>query len=187
MSTTTTTTPRLFLTDYASYNNGSQFEFGHWVDLDDFSDVDEFREYMNEHFKMADLKSPLDDYGSVREEPMFTDFEGFPRELYSESGGLDDLFKYLSVHDEYAKNVQFLIEQSFSIEDAIERCEEPVFYENGFDSNTKWELFEMHYPEADKMADTYQYLSIDYDAFIDNEFHEFKDEDGNNWYVSFEN
>lgn len=35
-------TPKLFLTDYASYNNGTQFQFGHWVDLTDFSDATEF-------------------------------------------------------------------------------------------------------------------------------------------------
>ena len=36
MKTTTETQPK-FLTDYASYNNGTQFEFGHWVNLEDFS------------------------------------------------------------------------------------------------------------------------------------------------------
>lgn len=39
---TTTESPKLFLTDYASYNEGKQFEFGHWVDLSQFSDADEF-------------------------------------------------------------------------------------------------------------------------------------------------
>jgi hypothetical protein len=41
-TTTTGTAPQIFLTDYASYNNGTQFEFGHWVDLSEFSDADEF-------------------------------------------------------------------------------------------------------------------------------------------------
>lgn len=77
-----TDTPKLFLTDYASYNNGTQFEFGHWVDLTDFSDADEFFDYIQEHFEEADEKSPLD---SPREEIMFTDYENFPSQFYSES------------------------------------------------------------------------------------------------------
>jgi hypothetical protein len=76
----------IFLTDYASYNNGTQFEFGHWVNLDDHSDADELNEYILQHFKEADKKSPLDKWGSTREEIMITDFEGFPEVLYSESG-----------------------------------------------------------------------------------------------------
>lgn len=89
------TTAKLFLTDYASYNNGTQMEFGHWVDLSDFNDADEFREYISTHFKECDEKSPLD---SPREETMFTDFEGFPSSLYSESLNDDELnkiFKYI--------------------------------------------------------------------------------------------
>tara|TARA_S200002703_G_scaffold159548_1_gene173413 strand:- start:625 stop:1176 length:552 start_codon:yes stop_codon:yes gene_type:complete len=74
---------RIFLTDYASYNNGSQFEFGHWVEIRKFTDADGLMKYIKEHFEKADEKSPLD---SPREEIMITDFEGFPKEFYSESG-----------------------------------------------------------------------------------------------------
>lgn len=95
---TLTDTPRIFLTDYASYNNGSQFEFGHWVELSDFSDANELMQYIVDHFEEADKNSPLD---SPREEIMITDYEGFPRSLYSESMGLSDferlykLFEYM--------------------------------------------------------------------------------------------
>lgn len=83
---------RIFLTDYASYNNGTQFQFGHWVDLDQFSDADELRDYIQEHFKECDEESPLD---SPREEIMITDYEGFPDEFYSESGmDFDLLFEF---------------------------------------------------------------------------------------------
>lgn len=92
---TETTTARFFLTDYASYNNGTQFEFGHWVELSDFSDADELNEYILNHFKEADEKSPLD---SPREEIMITDYEGFPSSYYSESGmDFEKLFKYLEL------------------------------------------------------------------------------------------
>lgn len=88
---------QLFLTDYASYNNGSQFEFGHWVDLSDFSGPDEFLEYIENHFKECDELSPLP-CGSKREEPMFTDYEGFPPQLYGESmcsQEIEVLFQFL--------------------------------------------------------------------------------------------
>lgn len=75
---------KLFLTDYASYNNGTQFEFGHWVDLTDFNSAEDFLEYCTEHLQEADEKSPIDTF-TIREEIMFTDFEGFPQELYCES------------------------------------------------------------------------------------------------------
>ena len=96
--TTTTTTPQIFLTDYASYNNGTQFEFGHWVDLTQFSDVDELNEYIKNHFEECDKESPLDEYGSKREEIMITDYEGFPEEFYSESGcDFEKIFKYIEI------------------------------------------------------------------------------------------
>lgn len=81
---------QIFLTDYASYNDGSQFEFGHWVDLSDFSDASDLMEYIGNHFAECDRKNPL---GSPREEIMITDFEGFPESLYSESMGLAEFEK----------------------------------------------------------------------------------------------
>lgn len=91
----TTTEARIFLTDYASYNNGTQFEFGHWVELDQFSDAEELQEYIKNHFEEADEKSPLE---SPREETMITDFEGFPEEFYSESGcDWEKIFKYIEL------------------------------------------------------------------------------------------
>lgn len=87
---------RVFLTDYASYNNGTQFEFGHWVDLNNFESAEELNEYISKHFKAADKKSPL---SSPREEIMITDSEGFPSELYSESMNFDILFDYFDRAD----------------------------------------------------------------------------------------
>lgn len=84
---------RIFLTDYASYNQGTQFEFGHWVELDQFNDAEELNEYINAHFEEADEKSPLA-CGSEREEIMITDFEGFPSELYDECMNFETLFEY---------------------------------------------------------------------------------------------
>jgi len=84
---------RIFLTDYASYNAGTQFEFGHWVSLDKFEDADELNAYIAKHFKNADKKSPLG-FGSIREEIMITDFEGFPKAFYDECMDFEPLFEY---------------------------------------------------------------------------------------------
>jgi len=97
METLTGTQARIFLTDYASYNNGTQFEFGHWVDLNDFNDAEELNDYIVNHFAECDETSPLP-CGSKREETMITDFEGFPEEFYSESGcDWDKIFKYIEI------------------------------------------------------------------------------------------
>ena len=98
MSTTTKTIARLFVTDYASYNNGTQFQFGHWVNLSDFNDAEEFIEYITNHLAEADKTSPIE--GTTREEIMFTDFEGFPKSLYHESmsiTGIEKIFNYLAL------------------------------------------------------------------------------------------
>ena len=86
------TTAKLFVTDYQSYNEGRQFKFGHWVELNDFTDAEDFNEYLNNHFKNT---VGIEDF-----EPMYTDFEGFPESLYSESlstGELEKIFKYIEI------------------------------------------------------------------------------------------
>ena len=111
---------RIFLTDYASYNNGTQFEFGHWVDLAQFHGAEDLNEYILKHFKDADEKSPLL-CGSEREEIMITDFEGFPSELYSESMSFDVLFEYFERADSCGYDLEvieaFASVGSYSIDD----------------------------------------------------------------------
>lgn len=83
---------KVFLTDYNSYNEGDQFKFGHWVDLTEFSGVEEFKDYLDNHFKNV---VGLEDY-----EPMYTDFEGFDESLYSESMSdtdLEKIFQYIEI------------------------------------------------------------------------------------------
>lgn len=164
---------KIFLTDYASYNNGTQFEFGHWVDLTDFADVDEFNEYVREHFEEADKKSPLG-LGCKREEIMITDFEGFPRELYSESGmDFGQLFEYINLEDHELAAVTFILEQGQDFDYAMEHREDVRMYEdNG--RKTHYELFEMWYPEADKAEQTCDYLEINYDRFIEENYTKFE-------------
>jgi hypothetical protein len=99
MRTAIVTTAKLFVTDYASYNEGSQFKFGHWVELDDFNDVEEFLDYVKVHFEKCDEESPLT-CGGTREELMITDYEGFPEFLYCESlskSGVEKIYKYIEL------------------------------------------------------------------------------------------
>jgi len=168
------TTPKLFLTDYASYNNGTQFEFGHWVDMTNFADEVEFADYMTEHFKSADKKSPLPG-GSIREEPMFTDYENFPSALYSESGDLKDLFEYINFDDDKKILVAALMElEGFGITEAIEGSDDRYIREFDRWGEDKYNLFNEYFPEADKADDNCNYLSIDYDRFIEDCFLEFE-------------
>ena len=91
MKTTVKSESRIFVTDYASYNEGSQFKHGHWVELDQFNDVDELNEYLSKHFQDAGINDP---------EIMITDFEGFPERFYSESYNshlMGELFEYFEL------------------------------------------------------------------------------------------
>jgi len=100
--TTTATTPKLFVTDYASYNEGTQFKYGHWVDLAEFDTVEDFEEYLQGHFEKSGIEDP---------EIMYTDFEGFPVYLYGESLNSDELekiFKYKDLDIENFSNNDWL-------------------------------------------------------------------------------
>lgn len=95
--------PKLFLTDYASYNEGTQFEFGHWVDLTDFTDAEEFFDYIREHFEKCDNESTLP-CGTPREEIMFTDYAFFPALLYGESLSTEEvqkIYDYIEIFKDY--------------------------------------------------------------------------------------
>lgn len=162
---------KIFLTDYASYNNGTQFEFGHWIDLTQFADVNEFNHYVTEHFKHADETNPLD---SPREEMMITGYEGFPSSLYSESGmNFEQLFEYINLEDNELCAVTFLLEQGQDFEYAMERCEDVQMYEDE-GRKTHYELFEMWYPAAAAAEQKCDYLEIDYDRFIKEYYTEFE-------------
>src|SRR5690554_218013 len=97
---TISTSAKLFVTDYASYNAGLQFVCGQWYDLGDYSDASELLEAVTEHYQET-LNDPLyEDEKQQYEknsintndlELMFTDFEGFPDSLYSESMSEDEI------------------------------------------------------------------------------------------------
>lgn len=76
------TTPQVYVSTYAKYNNGNLK--GEWVDLDGFDSYDEFIGYCKELH--ADEADP---------EFMYQDYEGFPHELYCECMGEKDFNKIL--------------------------------------------------------------------------------------------
>lgn len=89
-TTTDTTKARLYVGTYAKYNNGSIA--GAWLDLEDYADAEEFMTACRELHK--DESDP---------ELMFQDFEGFPKELYSESMSTEDagkLYAFLALDEE---------------------------------------------------------------------------------------
>ena len=87
---------RIFATDYQSYNEGRQFTYGKWVDLSDFSDAEEVLDHIKENCIPPEIK---DDF-----ELMITDFEGFPRFLYSEAMSGTEIENILSYIKEDFEN-----------------------------------------------------------------------------------
>lgn len=168
--------PCLFVTDYASYNEGTQFEFGHWVKLTDFSNANDFSTYLFFHFKECDEKRPLG-CGSQREEYMFTDYENFPLAFYSESMSGDDmkrLFMFIELSDEDKRKVAYLLDQGESVDYALSFYENVYMGEYDGTNRAKWDLFHEFYPEAEIAEQSNEYLTIDYDRFINEKFNEFE-------------
>jgi hypothetical protein len=173
--------PSIFLTDYASYNNGKQFEFGHWVDLTDFSDADELNDYIENHFKEADEKSPLG-WGGKREETMITDFENLPASLYSESNmNFENIYTYIDLDDNDKIKVNFILEQNNDFDYAINHYDNVDLTENT--RSNIYDLFEMYYPEACESESKCDYLKIDYDRFIKENYTEF-DYEGTSYLIN---
>jgi antirestriction protein len=85
--TTTEVKPALYVGTYAKYNNGSIA--GKWLYLEDYADTTAFLKACEELHK--DESDP---------ELMFQDFEGFPKEFYSESCSiveLDKLYEWVNM------------------------------------------------------------------------------------------
>jgi hypothetical protein len=148
------TEPRIFLTDYASYNNGTQFEFGHWLDLDQFGDAEDLQEYITNHFEEADQKSPL--FGGAREETMITDFEGFPDHFYGECMNFEPLFEFLNL-DEDEKLLR-----EINLELGRSEDEETQFFEGStYSCNDVWEAYEQIFGDIEEKP----YFSFDWEHY----------------------
>ena len=170
---------KLFLTDYASYNEGKQFQFGHWVDLTDFSDTLEFMDYINDHFKRADKISPLD---SPREEIMFTDYEDLPETLYSETLNLhqlDTIFMYIDLDDNEKVSFEYLV--NYLGYNANDVNSSDIAEYRGIEDydGIEYDMFEEYYPNLESSN---PYIRINYDDFMYETFNEFTASNGTIYY-----
>lgn len=86
MTTIATSTARVYVGTYEKYNNGS-IE-GAWLDLDDYSDRDDFYAACQEL------------HGPGEHEFMFQDFEGIPDGMISESHIDADVWDWLALDDD---------------------------------------------------------------------------------------
>ena len=170
--------PAVYIGTYGHYNDGNLDGVGEasgWIDLTTFKDADEFRSWLSEQAK----KDPTEDH-----EFMFQDFQGFPRDLYSESSVSDDVFAF----------IDFKKKSNLS-DDAIEDITEVVDTNRLVEANEKGYI---HVFNASDFGDVAQSIVDDYgteaftredwqDAFDyerygrDASFNEpvFTDEDGN--------
>ena len=114
---------------------------------------------------------------------MITDFEGFPKSLYQESGSawIENVYTWLNLEDHEKDSFEFLLEQGYEIDQAIEKCEDLCMYEYNTHSDI-YDIFEMFYPEAEEQERQNPYLTIDYNSFKDT-FTEFESETGNCYLV----
>lgn len=178
---------KLFITDYASYNNGTQFEFGHWVDLTTFNDADEFMQYVSDHLKQADEDSPLL-CETKREEPMCTDYEGFPESLYSESMSakeVKELFEYIALDIRQQHAYEYLTtDLGYSHHSAIMQVDDILLWEVVSNKNgIIYDIFRELFPEAEKAEQSNPYLRINYDQFASECLNEFTAIDGTEYLI----
>ena len=98
------TIPAIYVGTYAKYNNGSIN--GAWLSLTDYKDSAEFYKACKELHN-----------GEPNPEFMFQDSEGFPEKLYSESGGIDEIYEYLNFIDDQNENAVCAFLTLYDIQD----------------------------------------------------------------------
>lgn len=166
-------TPRLFVTTYGLYNDGRQFESddtGFWFDVGDY-DIED----LENHFK----EKGLDDDPEL----MFTDFEGFPDSLYSESMSQDDLNKieaYSDLNDDQQKIIEFLVnDYGFDLDQAISKLDDIYVYDGSITDYVEDEAVPMLFDslgldkhQADEIEKYFDYDSYAQTLEINGELHE---------------
>ena len=102
--------PRIYVASLTDYNNGKlvgeYFEFKNYYDEDDLLDgITEYLEGLTEEF----------DDGEIREEFAIHDYEGFPREYYSEYMGLEDfkqIYDFIRISEEIDLPMDIVMERA---------------------------------------------------------------------------
>ena len=161
--------PCLFVTDYASYNEGIQFRHGHWVDLTEFEDADNFSEYLTNFMDYCTKKD-----GELREEVMFTDFSSFPRSLYGECmsfADLEKLFDFIHLDDE--DKIKYAAAAAYHGDDyAISEYENMIVME-GSELDTAYDFYEMMFPDECAVVEKASWASFNKELFAHYNLYEF--------------
>lgn len=151
----TNATIQVYVSTYAKYNSGNLK--GAWVDLETYDTEDLF----NDH--IAELHND-----EVDPEFMIQDFEGFPREFYSESGLDSRVFEWLELTDSDRERVAAFL-------DCFGDCAGDLFEasENAFvgsydsDSDFAYETVESCYNLEEPLASYFDYDKFARDLMID--------------------
>ena len=178
---------RIFVTDYASYNDCTQFDFGHWVNLNRFADAEELNAYITKHFANADKKSPLS-CGTPREEIMITDFEGFPSAFYCESMHFEPLYDYFERASNYHFDTETIeafmktgIVQPYN-DEFFQELEDRYFgkFDNDKDFAIEWAEMNGHYNSRNPQP----WPVIDWDRSANELMMDYTEENGHYFYSS---
>lgn len=117
--------PSIFVTTYNLYNSGLQFQnglfnkdhekpyTGFWINVSDYV---YHKEDIADNFKAAGDHDP---------EIMFSDYESFPSELYSESGiDFEAIEEWTALDDDKSEIFEYLLAQGYSVNEALEKSDE---------------------------------------------------------------
>ena len=155
-------TAQIYVGTYAKYNNG--FIDGKWLELSNYSDSSEFYD------ACAELHSDEDD-----PEFMFQDYEGFPSDLYDESGNIDAVYEYLDFCESSYLD-QDVIDAGLSLDIEMDNLEEA--YSGSFDSD---EDFAYEQAEQCGLIDnnvSWPYTCIDWDHAARELMYDYCEQDG---------
>lgn len=158
----------VFLSDYTSFHNGTQMEFGHWIDFETFADIDDLNDYIEIHFKEADEKSPL---SSPREEVMITNTHNIPECLYKEAGmNLENALMYSELTEDQQIAFEILVDNGCDEDDAFSKCEDLYPISRGDIDNHSREYFDELYPTVKDI--NCDFVNVNYNEFQDRTFTE---------------
>jgi len=144
---------RLYVGDYASYNSGSIA--GRWIELDGKT-ADEIRSEIDSVLRENSAR-----LRQTCEEPMYLDYEGFPKALYSESSiDVNHIVAYLECNDYEKDQIVAYLEVDPSPQHALENYRDvEIFYERA-------ELIDYYFDYCPEVPEQYLWL-IDEDKLFD--------------------
>lgn len=163
-------TPSIYVGTYAKYNDGSLF--GEWVDVDDFSTIEDFYEYC------AKLHKDEDD-----PEFMFQDWEYIPDKFIGESHLSSEFFDYLNTVSESGLDAD-VFEAAMDIDIEPEEVEER--YRGQFRSDADFaEDWHDQTASSDESVERWPYYYIDWERAAVELMQGFTESDGHYFDTSY--